>query len=56
MMQMHDKKENWYQSNFEMFEKSLNGEASSFVHSMRKDAIARFSKMGFPTTKEEEWK
>lgn len=56
MTQMHDKKENWYQSNFELFEKSLNGEASSFVHSLRKDAIARFSKIGFPTTKDEEWK
>ncbi len=46
----------WYLSNFERFEKSLNGEASSFIHDIRKSAIARFAEVGFPTTRDEEWK
>jgi len=46
----------WYLSNFEAFEKSLNGEASSGIHAIRKQAIARFAELGFPTTRDEEWK
>lgn len=46
----------WYLANFELFEKNLNGEASSHVHAIRKTAIARFAELGFPTTKNEEWK
>ena len=46
----------WYVTNFERFEKSLNGEAASFVHEIRKSAIAQFAKLGFPTTRDEEWK
>ena len=45
-----------YLSDFEVFEKSLNGEASSDVHSIRKAAITRFSELGFPTRKQEDWK
>src|SRR5437867_934215 len=43
-------------ANFEMFEKSLNGDAVSYVHKLRKSAIARFAELGFPTTHDEEWK
>jgi Fe-S cluster assembly protein SufD len=46
----------WYLSSFEVFEKSLNGEASSKTHEVRKAAIARFAELGFPTTRDEEWK
>lgn len=46
----------WYQSRFEAFEKSLNGEAGAEFHSLRKKAIARFRELGFPTTRHEEWK
>lgn len=46
----------WYRSNFELLEKSLNGDASSFVHSLRREGLARFTQVGFPTTKDEEWK
>ncbi len=46
----------WYLSNFEAFEKSLNGEASSGIHAIRKQAIARFAELGFPTIRDEEWK
>ncbi len=56
MTQQIDQKTNWYLSNFELFEKSRNGEASSNLHSIRKTAIAKFAELGFPTTKNEEWK
>jgi Fe-S cluster assembly protein SufD len=46
----------WYLSSFEVFEKSLNGEAASSTHAIRKAAIARFAQLGFPTTRDEEWK
>jgi Fe-S cluster assembly protein SufD len=45
-----------YLANFEAFEKGLNGEASSQVHAIRRAAIARFAELGFPTTRDEEWK
>lgn len=46
----------WYQSTFQMFEKSLNGESKSPFHAVRRAAIARFAELGFPTTRDEEWK
>ncbi len=46
----------WYQSTFQVFEKSLNGESKSPLHSVRRAAIARFAEIGFPTTRDEEWK
>ncbi len=46
----------WYTSNFEKFESSLNGEADSYLHAIRKNAIEEFNQKGFPTTKNEEWK
>ena len=51
-----DQKKNWYLANFEIFEKSLNGEALSDIHAIRKSAITRFAELGFPTTHDEEWK
>jgi Fe-S cluster assembly protein SufD len=45
-----------YLSNFQLFEKSLNGEARSWLHPLRKDALASFNQLGFPTTRHEEWK
>lgn len=47
---------NWYIENFEKFENSLNGGASGVIHELRKDAISNFSRLEFPTTKNEEWK
>ncbi len=46
----------WYKSNFELFEKSLNGESKSGLHATRRAAIVKFAELGFPTTKNEEWK
>ena len=47
---------NWYLSEFEKFENSLNGESKLPIHQLRKEAIDNFSKLEFPNTKEEEWK
>ena len=45
-----------YISDFERFEKSLNGGTSSKLHGIRRDALSRFTQLGFPTTHHEEWK
>jgi len=47
---------NLYIDNFGKFENSLNGGASSPIHKIRKEAISNFSKLEFPTTRNEEWK
>jgi Fe-S cluster assembly protein SufD len=45
-----------YSTEFARLEKSLNGMASSPEHRIRKEAMGRFSALGFPTTKQEEWR
>lgn len=56
MMETTNQKKDWYLANFEVFEKSLDGEVMSHIHAVRKAAIARFAELGFPTTRDEEWK
>jgi Fe-S cluster assembly protein SufD len=46
----------WYLSLFQQMEASLNGEANSDFHKMRKEAITAFDKLDFPTHKNEEWR
>lgn len=46
----------WVASTFEVFEKSLNGEAQTNVHALRKQAMEQFAVTGFPTTRDEEWR
>lgn len=46
----------WYISNFGEFEKRLNGGNESSIHQKRKDALSNFSRLEFPTIKDEEWK
>lgn len=46
----------WYISNFGEFEKRLNGGTENPIHLKRKEALANFSKLDFPTTRDEEWK
>ena len=41
---------------FTAFEASLNGQAKGIMHDARKKAITMLEKVGFPTTKHEEWK
>ncbi len=49
-----DEKVGWYLSSFETFEKTLNG--GNHLHAIRKAAINRFGKLGFPTSRHEEWR
>jgi Fe-S cluster assembly protein SufD len=51
-----DKNIEWYLSSFEAFERGLNGESRLPIHAIRKAAIGRFAELGFPTTKNEEWR
>lgn len=46
----------WYVSNFEVFEDSLDGRREAPFHELRRTAIQRFSELGFPTARDEEWK
>jgi Fe-S cluster assembly protein SufD len=46
----------WYLKTFENFENNLNGQSTTPIHSVRKNAIDTFATLGFPTTKNEEWK
>lgn len=46
----------WYASQFAHYERTLNGEAGTAFHSLRRDALARFAGLGFPTTRDEEWR
>jgi Fe-S cluster assembly protein SufD len=46
----------WYVSQFEKLENSINGESKSELHKIRKDAIELFKEIGFPTKKVEDWK
>ena len=55
-MHAADKIIEWYLSSFEAFERGLNGKSKLPVHLLRKAAIARFAEMGFPTTRNEDWR
>jgi Fe-S cluster assembly protein SufD len=46
----------WYRSQFDAFEKTLNGESNSQIHSLRRQAMDQFQTIGFPTTRNEEWR
>ena len=46
----------WYLSSFRKFEEKLNGESKSFLHDLRKEALAQLAEVDFPTTRDEEWK
>ncbi|MCB0311055.1 MAG: Fe-S cluster assembly protein SufD [Bdellovibrionales bacterium] len=46
----------WVVSEFEGFERSLNGEKSSDFHGMRRDAYERFAVLGLPAATDEEWR
>jgi Fe-S cluster assembly protein SufD len=47
---------NSYEASFAEFARGSNGRRHSWLHSIRRDAMARFSEMGFPTTRQEEWR
>jgi Fe-S cluster assembly protein SufD len=41
---------------FSLMESALNGQAQTPVHVVRRQAMARFAELGFPTVRHEEWK
>ncbi|HTZ74537.1 MAG TPA: Fe-S cluster assembly protein SufD [Candidatus Aquilonibacter sp.] len=45
-----------YQQGFGGFEKSAAGNRLAWLRSMRRDAFARFSEVGIPTTRMEDWR
>jgi Fe-S cluster assembly protein SufD len=51
-----EKNTQWYQTKFHEFEQGLNGEKSTPLHTLRRNAIEQFAAIGFPTTKQEEWR
>jgi Fe-S cluster assembly protein SufD len=55
-MQTDNKNIQWYQSRFEVFEQGLNGEKSTPIHAIRRNAIRSLGEAGFPTTQQEEWR
>jgi Fe-S cluster assembly protein SufD len=46
----------WYQSKFDAFEQGLNGEKSTSLHSLRRNAMSKFVELGFPAMRQEEWR
>jgi Fe-S cluster assembly protein SufD len=46
----------WYRSQYEEFERGLNGDAGGVAQGLRRKAIARFAATGFPTAHDEEWR
>jgi len=47
---------NWYLTLFRDFENSLNGERSSPLHKLRKEAIEKFADLDFPDLHQEDWR
>jgi Fe-S cluster assembly protein SufD len=47
---------NIYLSNFSRFEKELPATGNPWLNRIRKAAIRRFTELGFPTTRNEDWK
>lgn len=45
-----------YVSNFNDSEQRLAGNGPEWVHTIRKDALAQFESLGFPTLKNEDWR
>ncbi len=45
-----------YDADFAALEKRLNGESSSHIHTLRREGMERFARLGFPSTDDEEWK
>src|SRR5438876_8773817 len=49
-------KQDSYFANFAALQKKLAGRDPAWLAGIRKAAIERFAELGFPTTKNEEWK
>lgn len=52
---MHSTTESFLK-NFALLEHSLNGESELPLHQLRRRSLERFSALGFPTTRDEDWR
>jgi len=55
-IQTIEQQKQWYQTAFELFESTLNGESRELIHGVRRTAFQQFLTSGFPSTKNEEWR
>lgn len=55
-VQASQEKVDLYLSQFNEFEKSIEDKEPTWLHEIRKEAIAHFNEIGFPTLKHEEWR
>ncbi|RMF70034.1 MAG: Fe-S cluster assembly protein SufD [Calditrichaeota bacterium] len=53
---LREERKQWYISSFASFEARLNGSRSVPFHQTRKNALACFAELGFPTQRQEEWR
>jgi Fe-S cluster assembly protein SufD len=51
-----ERHQDWYRPHFENFERTLNGASGTAVHAERRKAFSTFLELGFPTTRDEEWR
>ncbi len=56
MLQTANKEIETYRDNFAQFEARFGDSGPMWVRSMRREAMERFSQMGFPTLRDEDWK
>jgi Fe-S cluster assembly protein SufD len=55
MIDVTDEKD-LYLTSFEQFEKDQAAKSPGWVHTVRKSAMEQFARLGFPTTRDEEWR
>lgn len=55
MIEVTDEKD-LYLAGFEQFERAQAETSPAWVHSIRRSAMERFTRLGFPTTHDEEWR
>jgi Fe-S cluster assembly protein SufD len=53
---MTEATKDFYLANFAPFEREVTHNGQAWTQQLRKAAISRFAEMGFPTTRDEEWK
>jgi len=55
MIEVTDEKD-LYLADFELFERAQADKSPAWLHSIRRSAMERFTRLGFPTTHDEEWR
>ena len=55
-MNEQQKETDWLKNSFQDFEKNLNGQKTSSIHQIRKEAFSKFEKLGLPSSNTEDWK